>query len=460
MNKNHTVRTSLRTKLKFYKRINWNIGTVIFLAIFLYMIVSVIMYLTSDHISSYQVTAGPLSKNETCTALVMRQEQVVKATTNGYISFFTRNSSKVRKNGIVYGIGSSQMQIPTRELDEDDLDTLRTKLLEFSRYYDSSNFSSVYDFKYILEENLLDYSGLTSSQGSSMSSDGMMLVTSATDGIVVFATDEMENLTAEAVTSEDFEQKNYKKTVRKTGDQIQAGDPVYKLITDEQWSILIPVSDKQAVRLESKEQIKVKFLIDGASETGALQILTVDGQRYAQVTFSSGMLRYINERYLEVELVTNTKSGLKIPVSSIVEKEFYKIPSELWVENDDNTAGLRREIRDKDGKTTTEFITATVYARETSDKTGTEYCYLDTEVLKDGDILVNAKTNLRYTVSERGTLEGVYCMNKGYAVFRKIVIIDQNEEYCIVESGTKYGIAQFDYIVLDGSTVREKEIFY
>ena len=57
-------------------------------------------------------------------------------------------------------------------------------------------------------------------------------------------------------------------------------------------------------------------------------------------------------------------------------------------------------------------------------------------------------------------LEGVYCINKGYAVFRKVVIIDQNEEYCIVESGTTYGIAQFDNIVSDSSTVKEEEILY
>ncbi len=32
------------------------------------------------------------------------------------------------------------------------------------------------------------------------------------------------------------------------------------------------------------------------------------------------------------------------------------------------------------------------------------------------------------------TLYGVYNINKGYAVFREVTIIDENEEYCIVES--------------------------
>ena len=70
------------------KHININIGTVIFGALFLYLVITVIIYLTADHISSYQVTSGPLSKNETYTALAMRSEEVVNATTGGYVSYF------------------------------------------------------------------------------------------------------------------------------------------------------------------------------------------------------------------------------------------------------------------------------------------------------------------------------------------------------------------------------------
>ena len=57
-------------------------------------------------------------------------------------------------------------------------------------------------------------------------------------------------------------------------------------------------------------------------------------------------------------------------------------------------------------------------------------------------------------------LEGVYGMNKGYEVFRQIEILDQNEEYCIVAKGTSYGLQPFDYIVLDGESVKEEEILH
>ena len=53
-----------------------------------------------------------------------------------------------------------------------------------------------------------------------------------------------------------------------------------------------------------------------------------------------------------------------------------------------------------------------------------------------------------------------YCINKGYAVFRKVVMIEQNDEYCIVETGTTYGLSQFDYIVRNGNTVKEDDILF
>lgn len=455
LNKKKKAQKDGKRRQKLRKYFNWNIGTVIFMALFLYMFVSLIIYLTADHISSYQVTAGPLSKNENYTVLAMRDETVVKATAGGYVNFFARDYSKVRRNGIVYGIGNSEQKLPERVLDESDLNSLRSDFSKFSRYYTQNNFSAVYDFKYALEEELLSYS---ETSAGNPDAGNMLFETSDKDGIVVYSTDGIENLSEEELSLETFEKRNYVRKSLKSGDQVAAGDTVYKLITSEEWSVIFPVTDKQIVRLASREKIKVKFLKDGECETGKLTFLTIGEQRYVKITFSSGMVRYANERYLDVELVTNTESGLKIPVSSIVKKEFYTVPAALRVVNDKNTAGFRRERKDKDGKITTEFIDATVYARLGEE--GNELCYLDKDTLNDGDVLVNPETNVRYTVGEKASLEGVYCINKGYAVFRTISIIDQNEEYCIAEAGTRYGIAQFDYIVLDASTVDEKEILY
>ena len=47
------------------KIVGLNIGTIMFGVLFLYMAFSAILYMTTTHIESYQVTSGPLSRNET-----------------------------------------------------------------------------------------------------------------------------------------------------------------------------------------------------------------------------------------------------------------------------------------------------------------------------------------------------------------------------------------------------------
>ena len=62
------------------------------------------------------------------------------------------------------------------------------------------------------------------------------------------------------------------------------------------------------------------------------------------------------------------------------------------------------------------------------------------------------------TVSKRATLIGVYNINKGYADFKQITILDQNDEYAIVEPNMKYGLSVYDYIVLNAESVKDDQL--
>ena len=75
-------------------------------------------------------------------------------------------------------------------------------------------------------------------------------------------------------------------------------------------------------------------------------------------------------------------------------------------------------------------------------------------------MIVSQKDQSHYTVSDVGVLEGVYCINQGYAVFRRIEILDQNEEYAIVSRNTDYGLSRYDHIVRNADKVNEEEILY
>ena len=60
--------------------------------------------------------------------------------------------------------------------------------------------------------------------------------------------------------------------------------------------------------------------------------------------------------------------------------------------------------------------------------------------------------------NDTDSLIGVYNINKGYAVFKQINIIYENEEYAIIETKTSYGISLYDHIALDASKIKENEL--
>lgn len=435
------------------KVLTLNIGTLLFGALFIYLISTFFMYMTTEHVTSYQVISGPLSKNETYTGIALREEHLVQAGSPGYVTYYAREGSKVRKTGAVYSVGEAQEIIQNMTLTEADLAKIRSQIAKFSSNFNGNNFSDTYSFKYELEGSVL---ASVESNGSDTISFGNKTIYNAIeDGIIIYAKDGYEETKAEYLTAEDFNQSSYQETELITDKKIKAGDDVYKIITSEEWSLVIPLTDSQAKTLKDRTSIRVKFLKDGSTQNGQFSIIENKGQKMAKIDFVNGMVRYASDRFIDIELVTNTRSGLKIPMSSIVAKEFYIIPESFISQGDNqNEAGFLKQTKTKKGETSVEFITAILYEQKDG------YYYVEKSTFEEGDVLVRSDSNEQFIIKETANLEGVYNINKGYAIFRKISIIDQNEEYCIVESNTKYGISQYDNIVLNGSSVKEEEILY
>lgn len=447
-----------------------NIGTMLFGVLFIYMLFSLVLYLTSSNIESYLVIAGPLSRNETYTGLAIRTETVCKADTSGYVSYYAREGSKINANGVVYGISSSQKTDASTDLSAENLSAIRSQMLSFSKGFNANKFNSTYSFKYNLEGSILQYAGVsgTSSDSDVINYGGQTLRKADQDGIILYATDGYENKTVDTLTEEDFDQNAYHETDLKTHGSVSVGDSIYTLISDERWSLMIPLSEKQAVKLADRTVVRVKFLKDDMTQSGDFSIVQIDGSKYGKIDFNKGLIRYASDRFLEIELVTNTVTGLKIPLSSIVTKEFYQIPSDYATTNEDSQeTGFMVLTKDKSGNEVRTFVSPSIYAKiEDEDQKEEEegeqkyIYYVDKKSFKEGDVIISEKNKSRYVVSDVDVLEGVYCINQGYAVFRRIEILDQNEEYAIVAKSTAYGLARYDHIVRNADKVDEEEILY
>ena len=450
---------------KLRKIFGLNIGTVMFGAIFIYMIFSVILYLTASHMESYQVPSGPLSMNETYTGLAIMTENVVQADAGGYVTYYAREGTKINANGAVYGLSSGKIAETKSALTADELE----KILSFSKVFSGSKFNNTYSFKNQLEGSILQYEGI-STDGNADSQvvtiGGQNICKAQEDGIILYSMDGYENKTVENITAADFDQTSYHETDLKSSEKVQAGDNIYTNITSELWSLIIPLSDKQAAKLEGRSTIRVKFLKDDMTQSGDFSIIKIDGNKYGKIDFSRGLIRYASDRFLDIELVTNTVTGLKIPLSAIESKDFYVIPAEYaTTDPDSGSVGFNKISKDSSGNNVRTFINATIYGKvkiELDDDSADEAYnyYVDRSAFKEGDAIVKDDSNQRFIVGETDSLEGVYCINQGYAVFRQVDILDQNEEYAIISSNTSYGLSRYDRIARDSSQVKEQDILY
>ncbi len=450
----------------------FNIGTVLFGVIFIYMIICLIMYLTTDHITAYEVTAGPLAGNYRYSALALRSEKVVKADQSGNISYYTREGAKAGMGTAVCSIGESggfTSLAPTKvkgndqkeaenkvsSLDEKVLADLKDDISAFALSFQEGSFQNTYNFKGNLESSIME----ASYEGQAAADNGSIInaCTTEQEGVVVFSIDGYEEKTPEAITAKDFDQKNYSQKRLRLNKSVKTGDPIYKLVTDETWNLLIPLDKKMATELASEKSVKFRFLKEDTTLYADFAILKKGNDYFGQLTLNKCMGSYASERFVDIELMLNRKTGLKIPASAIAKRQFYKIPEEYASYDEEETdspseISVIREITRKDGSVEQKQVMATVY-----DKVEGGFL-VDCSLFEEGDYILMRDSSKRYLISETEVLEGVYNINKGYAIFREINIVDENEEYCIVEEGSTFGLSQYDHIVLNADTVNDEDI--
>jgi len=453
---------------KYRRPLNLNIGIIIFGIVFVYIVIGILSYLTSEHIVGYEVPLGVLSTNNIYKGIALREESIFYSNSAGYINYYAREGERVACNNLVYTVDETgrlsdyinATALGENALSDEDLSELKSEIVEFSNIFSKDDFSAVYDFKYSVKGTVLKLANIAMLENAgNISSESASLISygrASDSGIVIYSTDGFEDKTIESLTAADFDVKEYNKNQLISNELVAANDAVYKLATNENWMIVIQVEEEKAKELLEEDYVKIRFLKNQDVSWAKVSTSTgADGSTLVGLSFSNSMVSFCTERFIDIELILDEDKGLKIPNSSIVEKQFYLVPEEYITQGGNNDSyGVMRESYLEDGTQTTEFIETNVYNVEDG-----EY-YLDDSILRIGDRLIKPDSTETYAISKQGTLIGVYNINKGYADFKQIVILDQNEEYAIVQSNTAYGLNVYDYIVLDAATVNEDDFIY
>lgn len=461
-----TQETQKSNVIPYRKRRNINIGIVIFGIIFVYLIATIVLYLTAPHVTVYEVRQGSILKDNAYTGIAIRSESVVYAEEAGYANYYVENNHKVRVGTNVYSVSNKKLDFQDAAIEEqemltdEELRVLLRKVQSYHSQFRESDFSSTYQLKGDLENSLGKYTSQSKQEQlqhmlSSGSHPDLVIKSAMQDGVIVYSVDGMETLTLENITVQQLKKDNYKKTTFSNNRQIKSGDPVYKIVDNDKWDLLIQVSDETRNLLTDKGSVKVHFKKDNQETYGKISFLDNMEESVVCLSFEHSMVRYVNERYLDIELILEDETGLKIPKSSKTTKEFYVVPKSYLTQGGNSSDdGVMVQAKDEEGNAITRFLSTTVYYEDG------EVVYLDPNVLGKTKILLKPDSTETFQLNEKCALNGVYCINKGYAVFKQIKILCESDEYYIVEEGNDFGLSNYDHIALEGKSIHENDVVF
>ena len=456
---------SSNRKIRQYRKpLNINLGIIIFSVIFVYVVICVFLYFTQKHIMGYEVKNGSLSIGNVYQGIALREETIVTSNDSGYINYYAREGERVGFGKLVCSIDESGQlkemfdagKADDTQLSDNNLADIKSEITGYMSGFEKKQFSGVYDFKYSLEGTALKLANINVLQDlQSLNGSGSSLISlcsAPVSGIVVYSTDGYETLTADQITQDMFDKEDYSKRQLINNELVASGDTLYKLATDENWSIVIQSDPERAQELLEEEYVQVRFLKNQCTSWAKVNVLNnEDGNTYVKLDFNNSMISFCTDRYIDIELVTKDEQGLKVPNSAIAEKEFFLVPKGYVTKGNSSENGVLKETYTENGEASTEFIATSIYFESEDDY------YIDNSVLELGNNLVRPDSTDKYTISRSATLIGVYNINKGYADFKEIQILSQNDEYAIIKSNTAYGLSAFDRIVLDAETVTGNE---
>ncbi|MCR4956311.1 MAG: hypothetical protein K6A30_06480 [Lachnospiraceae bacterium] len=445
--------------VKFKKPFQSKIGGIIFALIFVYLVVLIIAFVSKKKVATYEVVKGDLSSYYSEHVLALRSEEMVKASSSGYITYFAKESTKTSAKSLVYALDQSgDLKSDIKEATEDGKNDVfsqdqKQELLstmdDYSYNYSDNSFYNTYDFQDNVNVRLIEYLSGGTNGSASKFVKGMSAYFSYTAGYVLYEKDGMENVTIDNFTMDDVIGSNYKKTNLKQQTKVTTGDEVYKLVTSEDWYLVCEANEKLLEDLGKSTYVDVTFQSDNKTLEVPFEIVRRGNKSFMIMKIGKGVVRYAKQRYLDVDITVNTTKGFKIPTSSISKESFVKIPKEYLTQSGNSKGFLKIG---KDGKVEFESV-----ARYKSDK---KYYYIHDKDLQVGDSIQMPGQSTSYTLKETAKLDCVYCVNKGYAVLKLINIINKNEDYAIVETDTSYGVNDYDHIVLDSTLIKEGEMIY
>lgn len=432
-----------------------NIGMIICLIIILYFVAYYMDFMLNKRSSFFEVVPGYTSSqfDGKYTALILRSEEPVYSDISGYVNFFVGDQTPVYVGQQAFLVDKSgelsyrlnQAAQSTALLNENDLSELEESMYHFKTSFKINEYFEAYHFKYQLESQILDLVNSSIFEDHDIKLSGAYnICDSEYAGIAMHYIDGFESVTTDSFDASSFRRNNYNKTIIKSNDFVEAGAPVYKVITSNIWYLIIQISNPDTFR--GLDVVTIEFLKDNIKTNANFDLIARGGNYYGVISLSKYMIRYASDRYTQIAFTDDTLEGLMIPESAVAFKQYLAVPEEFLIKGGDSD---RRGFYVKTKGTNGIDTVAPRYPRIISIQDDLCYIPLEDEALNEGDTLIMEDSNNEFTVGMTAALQGVYVNSGGSAQFRFVDIIGTNNGYYIVKDDTENGVKLFDQVFID-----------
>ncbi|NLL71064.1 MAG: hypothetical protein GX238_08030 [Epulopiscium sp.] len=481
-----------RKKKKKYKKAKQNriyIGFFVFMSLLFYLFGSAWTLAKKPSIPLEIVTLGSIEQKYTAQGLILRNEQIILSPSEGVLNCFYAEGEKIGKNSSLGSIQNKEFfSIVKRQLAQVDQDIQkiqeeRKEFLWFQKDINQLNdkisttllnqnqvikedFYAIYTLKdqiqhYMDQRNqlfILEPKGRLKDlvtekmQYENQLQQNSRLISAPISGLISYQVDGFESVTKENITLEHFKTKPDILQLNQ-GNEIQENKPILKIVEDTVWYISSLFPEEVAKEWEIGKQItllfpeqnyfEIPFIIDTIKPLEENILVVFKSQDYMHL--------FLNQRFMDIQVLLEHYEGLKISNSSITQKTFLKIPKQCLIQSGKETGVIR--IAGEESI----FLPITItYEDEQSVyvPSNNELRQYDTLMIQKGG------QQEKFTIEEINSSYGVYIANQGFAKFKKIEILGENKDYTIIRTGTPYGVQIYDRVILDANQVKDNQFLH
>lgn len=475
-------RNNLKTRKHKLKKKNYNI---LFILILTYISFAFIKFISNENYNYVVIEDGYIQEKNSYSGILYKDENIFYSPVDGIIEYYYLEGEKVKSNALISTVSELENVDEVKEklkllkdefvysnnlIDKnlaytEEINTINDKLNSFVNSYITTrrnyNFEYNYTFKDKLNLELIIRNNLFVMYNNKRVKDILtekkiysdQLYTSTSDiltdksGIISYSFDNYEDIDLFNLTYEKYKdlEKLEKDEINLISIQnkiINKGDPIIKTINSSCWSIFTILPESIASNYFVGDNIKIKIItIDEELEGTIIFKEKKDDESFIKISFNNYLNKVIDKRFVSFEITDNIINGYKIPKSSIVEKEFYSVPSKYLYNSNSSIGIMKKELEDE------KFIPLTIEYEKAEEI----YFEIDTKVLNINDQIISTENTQNNNILQVKKLTGVYIINNGYKKFKIINPLYSNEDYSIIEKNTRYGLKLYDRVLQEGA---------